>query len=102
MLDLLDEVPEQQRADPLVSPAHPGETAPLEGIAPALVITAAHDVLRAEAQRYADRLAAVGALVERLDVPGVDHGYDIFSPEHARPIYERIAAHLRAATGYQG
>ncbi|WP_319365437.1 alpha/beta hydrolase fold domain-containing protein [Streptomyces scabiei] len=68
----------------MVSPAHPSDTADLTGIAPAFVVTAAHDLLRAEGVRYAERLLAVGALREHYDVPDADHGYDQNDPETAR------------------
>lgn len=90
-------VPEpKRRADPLVSPAHPSDTADLTGIAPAVVITAEYDLLRAEGERYASRLEAVGALVERHEVSGVDHGYDGKDDVKAREVYALIARHLRA------
>ncbi|MET9087586.1 alpha/beta hydrolase fold domain-containing protein [Streptomyces sp. NPDC004237] len=93
-------VPEpKRRADPLVSPAHPSDTADLTGIAPAVVITAEYDLLRAEGERYASRLGAVGALVEHRGVGGVDHGYDGKDDVKAREVYALIARHLRAVRG---
>ncbi|MFG3296752.1 alpha/beta hydrolase [Streptomyces sp. NPDC048179] len=90
-------VPEpKRRADPLVSPAHPSDTADLTGIAPAVVITAEYDLLRAEGERYASRLGAVGALVEHHEVGGVDHGYDGKDDVKAREVYALVARHLRA------
>ncbi|MFF7984483.1 alpha/beta hydrolase fold domain-containing protein [Streptomyces sp. NPDC007901] len=90
-------VPEpKRRADPLVSPAHPSDTADLTGIAPAVVITAEYDLLRAEGERYASRLGAVGALVEHHEVSGVDHGYDAKDEVTAREVYALVARHLRA------
>ncbi|MFG2965610.1 MULTISPECIES: alpha/beta hydrolase fold domain-containing protein [unclassified Streptomyces] len=90
-------VPEpKRRADPLVSPAHPSDTADLTGIAPAVVITAEYDLLRAEGERYASRLGAVGALAEHHEVGGVDHGYDGKDDAKAREVYALIARHLRA------
>lgn len=86
------------RAHPLVSPAHPSDTADLRGIAPALVITAEYDLLRAEAVRYAGRLATAGALAEHHEVTGADHGYDTKDDERARATYALIARHLRRAT----
>ncbi|MFC3572233.1 alpha/beta hydrolase [Streptomyces yaanensis] len=91
-------VPEpRRRADPLVSPAHPSDTADLRGIAPALVVTAEYDLLKAEGQRYAERLREAGALVEYYDVPGADHGYDGTDDEKAREIYALIARQVRKA-----
>lgn len=85
------------RTDRLVSPAHPSDTADLKGIAPAVVITAELDLLKAEGARYADRLRAAGALVEYRDVPGVDHGYDTSDDQRAREAYDLIARHIREA-----
>ncbi|GAQ59914.1 alpha/beta hydrolase fold domain-containing protein [Streptomyces scabiei] len=101
MSDVFDSayVPDRsRRGDPLVSPAHPSDTADLTGIAPAFVVTAAHDLLRAEGVRYAERLRAVGALREHYDVPDADHGYDQNDPETARKVYALIAEQLRRAT----
>ncbi|MGW0335672.1 alpha/beta hydrolase fold domain-containing protein [Streptomyces sp. NPDC003011] len=100
MADVFDSsyVPDERlRADRLVSPAHPSDTADLTGIAPALVITAAHDLLRAEGERYADRLRRTGSLVEHHDVAGADHGYDGSDDDKARETYALIARHLREA-----
>ncbi|MFT3798538.1 alpha/beta hydrolase fold domain-containing protein [Microbacterium sp.] len=88
-----------RRGDRLVSPAGPQDTVPLGGIAPALVITCEKDILRAEGIRYAERLDAAGALREHVDVPGVGHGFNILGSPRALivDVYDRIAAHLRAA-----
>jgi len=98
MADIFDSsyVPDVRlRADRLVSPAHVSDTADLTGIAPALVITAAHDLLRAEGVRYAERLSTVGALVEHFDVAGADHGYDAEDGERTRASYALIARRIR-------
>lgn len=91
----------RERAHRLVSPAGASDTADLTGIAPALVITAEHDLLRNEAVRYAERLDAAGALVEHHDVAGADHGYDAQDDEKARFVYALIARHIARATGAQ-
>jgi acetyl esterase/lipase len=88
----------QDRFDPLVSPANPADIADLHGIAPALVITAALDLLRAEGVRYADRLREAGALVEHHDVADADHGYDGEDDDKARQVYALIARHVQRAT----
>ncbi|MEU5342619.1 alpha/beta hydrolase fold domain-containing protein [Streptomyces sp. NPDC020766] len=101
MADVFDSayVPDpRRRTDRLVSPAHPSDTADLTGIAPAFVVTAEHDLLRAEGVRYAERLREAGALLDHYDVPGVDHGYDQRDAETARGVYALIAAHVRRAT----
>ncbi|MGW2638066.1 alpha/beta hydrolase fold domain-containing protein [Streptomyces sp. NPDC001348] len=92
----------RRRADPLVSPAHPSDTADLRGIAPALVITAEYDLLRAEGERYAERLRTADALAALHDVAGADHGYDGTDDEKAREVYALIARHLRRAVGDEG
>jgi acetyl esterase/lipase len=88
----------QDRLDPLVSPANPADTADLHGIAPAIVITAALDLLRAEGVQYADRLRETGALVEHHDVADADHGYDGEDDDKAREVYALIARHVQQAT----
>jgi len=101
MADIFDTsyVPDPgKRADPLVSPAHPSDTADLKGIAPALVVTAEFDLLRAEGERYAERLQKAGALVEQHVVPNADHGYDGKDFEKARQVYALIAQHVGQAT----
>jgi acetyl esterase/lipase len=75
----------------------------LAGIAPALIVTAEYDRLRDEAEAYGRKLDAVGSLTEYLEVPAVDHGYNIMSaaPDAAdvtRRIYARIAEHVARAT----
>lgn len=91
--------PAQQRHR-LASPAWGANADGIEGIAPALVITAERDRLRDEAAAYARNLEAAGSLVEYWDVPGVDHGYDIRreSPAVTRQMYEFIAGHVNRAT----
>jgi acetyl esterase/lipase len=99
MADVFDSayVPDpRERADRLVSPAGPADTADITGIAPAFVITAEYDLLRAEGERYAERLRKAGALVEHYDIPSVDHGYDAQDVETARQVYSLIANHVRA------
>jgi len=86
------------RADPLVSPANEADAADLTGIAPALVITAELDLLRAEGDRYAERLRQCGSLVEHHVVPGADHGYDGNDVDQARKVYDLIARHILDAT----
>ncbi|MEV0226511.1 alpha/beta hydrolase [Streptomyces sp. NPDC050704] len=89
----------RQRTDRLVSPANPADTADLKGMAPALVITAEWDLLRAEGERYAERLRKAGALIEHHLVPEADHGYDGKDLEKARQVYALIARHVRQAAG---
>lgn len=60
------------RACPYATPAR-ADT--LRGVAPALIITAEHDILRGEGQDYARRLRADGVPVTLRDYPGQIHGF---------------------------
>ncbi|GAB3170939.1 alpha/beta hydrolase [Myceligenerans halotolerans] len=85
------------RADRLASPAHPADDADLTGIAPAVVLTCELDRLRGDGVAYARRLLDVGALVAHIDIPGVDHAYDMSDVDTARSSYAFIAERLREA-----
>jgi acetyl esterase/lipase len=64
------------------------------------VVTAEHDRLRGEAQKYAEKLDVAGSLVEYFEVGGVDHGYNIMSGDRdtTERMYSRIAGHVAAVT----
>jgi acetyl esterase/lipase len=55
--------------------ASPARAATLRGVAPALIITAEHDILRGEGQEYARRLRAHGMPAALRDYPGQIHGF---------------------------
>jgi acetyl esterase len=83
------------RADRLASPANAADGADLTGIAPAVVLTCELDRLRGDGVAYAQRLRSAGALLTYVDLPGVDHGYDMNDLDTARRTYALIAERLR-------
>jgi len=66
--------------DPLLSPVY-SELAALSGHPPALVITAEQDVLREEADKYAQMLRQAGVKVRHEVFPGVDHAFTHTGPK---------------------
>lgn len=77
--------------------ASPLRVPSLAGVAPALVITAEHDILRPEGHAYAARLGADGVPVRSIDYPGQVHGFlealAVF--DDAQHAVRRIATALR-------
>lgn len=55
--------------------AAPAEVTTVAGLAPAVVVTAEHDILKYEAAAYARRLQAVGVLSAFHEAPGAIHGF---------------------------
>lgn len=71
-------------ASPLLAPD-------LTGLPPAVVITGEHDVLRAEGDRYATRLAEAGIDVLHRVIPGADHYFLDGDKARARATLDLIA-----------
>jgi acetyl esterase len=86
-----------ERTNPEASPLQAKD---LSGVAPALVVTAAHDVLRDEGEAYAHRLEEAGVDVEYHDWPGQMHGF--FSMVNVLPasaeVLELVATSIREAS----
>jgi acetyl esterase/lipase len=84
-----------QRRDPLTSPLCAPD---LSGLPPALVVTAEHDLLRDEGDRYADRLAAAGVPVRHHVAPGVDHAFTHVAPTGpTRDVLDVVVDEVRRA-----
>lgn len=75
------------RSTPYASPARAVD---LRGLPPAFVISAEYDRLRAEADRYAERLAGAGVGVEHYVVPGADHYFLDQGRDRARLTMDRM------------
>lgn len=68
--------PNFDMSDPLLSP---GQTAELEGLPPAIVITAGHDPLCDEGDDYAKRLASAGVKVVHKRYDSLPHAFTAFT-----------------------
>ena len=71
----------------------------LRGLAPAVVVTAQHDVLRDAGDRYARRLCEAGNRVGHHVVPGVDHYFLDGGGAQALEVLALIAGSLQDAMG---
>ena len=83
-------------SDPRVSPARADE---LAGLAPAVIVTAEHDPLRDQGDRYAQRLADAGVRVKHLPIKGATHAFFSFtgSVQLSRDVLNQLADTVAAA-----
>lgn len=84
-------LPDPADPDPYAAPLHAVD---LAGLPAALVVTAEHDVLRAEGLAYASRLRSAGVPVTAVDAEGMLHGF--FAQFGAVPAGRRILDDLAA------
>jgi acetyl esterase len=84
--------------DPLVSPARASS---LDGLPPAIVVTAGFDILRDEGRAYARRLAAAGVTTTLLHYESVIHGFLWMggAVDECGQVAKDIAASLREVWG---
>ena len=92
-------VPDQaQRLSPDASPIHASS---LAGLAPAMLITAGRDILCAESEEYARRLADAGVPARLRNYPGASHGFFhlLAAAPDARDAVDTSAEAVRRALG---
>ena len=82
-----------RRTEPYASPLLAPD---LSGLPPAVVLTAEHDVLRAEGDAYAARLSEAGVDVLHRVVAGRDHYFLDGDRDRARSLLDLVATRLRA------
>ncbi len=83
------------RADPYASPVLATD---LAGLPPAVVLTAEHDTLRPDGDRYAERLREQGIEVVHEVTPGADHYFLSHDPARARETMAMTAGQIRLRT----
>ena len=85
-----------RRREPYASPLLADD---LAGLPPTVVLTAERDALRADGDRYAQRLREAGVEVVHDVTPGVDHYFLTGDPVRARRTMAMVVDRIRAACG---
>lgn len=90
---------DQYQPDPESPLASPARAESLEGLPPALIITAQYDPLRDDGERYAELLRAAGVNVRLHRYDGQIHGFMSMSAfvDAANTAMQEVAAAVRAA-----
>ena len=93
-------VKESEKESPRASPLFASPAA-LQGLPPALVLTAGFDPLRDEGRAYAEKMRAAGVEVDHRCIEGSIHGFFSFGGAfaHARRAIDESARALRRAWG---
>lgn len=84
IFDVVYRPDETGRRSRLTSPAGGFDTASLDGMAPALIVTCGTDILREVGIRYAERLDQAGSLREHIDLPEVGQASTSSEPHDRR------------------
>lgn len=97
--DTLDWFLDKYQADPTDWRASPLRADSLEGVAPALVLTAEYDMMRDQGIAYAEALSAAGVEATHLNYEGLIHAFFHLGPlvDAARDAVQRVGTAARAA-----
>ena len=78
-------LPDHSRRSEITASPLQATTDQLHGLPPALIITAEHDVLRAEGEAYARKLSQAGVPVTQVRYGGTIHEFVVLNPITSTP-----------------